>query len=255
MEMIRSDTKENEASIAPSPFDSTTEREFLTSVQLTVPTAVPVDDAFQENIVPAAVAVAAPVTNAVLASSSLSTTTSTRTASATAAAKDEEDPKSIDDDIIVEPEPDGATNISHLPAAHAIPSAASLNQQQHTASSQLRAANFKGVLSSEEEMAGIARAHRGVPEMQREADEAIRAANIAALGKKGKKDEGLAVDHMVHHLNIKCSLDEKGKKEDEDITLYGTNANGSRGYEIKEYETSAYETTEYETTEYKSVYD
>jgi len=45
------------------------------------------------------------------------------------------------------------------------------------------------------------------------------------------------------------------KKEDEDITLYGTNANGSRGYEIKEYETSAYETTEYETTEYKSVYD
>jgi len=235
--MVRNEhNEENEAFAAPSPFQSSTEREFLTSVQLSVPTAVPVDDFFEENLVPAAVAVAAPA--------------------AVATIPDEEDPKSIDEDIIVKPEPDGATNLSHLPAAHAIQSAGSLIQQQHTASAQLRAANLKGVLSSEEEMASIARAHRGVPDMQREADEAIRNANIAAHGKKGKKDEGLAVDHMIHHLNVKCSLDGNGKKEDEDNRLYGTTySNGKRGYEIKEYETSNYETTEYETTEYKSVYD
>lgn len=245
MEMTR--TEENEALIAPSPFDSSTEREFLTTSQVNVPTAIPVDDAFQENIVPAtAVVVAAPVTNAVMGSSD-----------ATAAKEEEKDPKSFDDDIIVKPEPDGATNASHLPAAHAIPSAGSLIQQQHTGSAQLRAANFKGVLSSEEEMAGIARARRGVPELQRDADEAVRAANIAALGKQGKKDEGLAVDHMIHHLNIKCALDEKEKKEDEDIRLYGTtHANGNRGgYKVKIYETSEYNTSTYETTEYKSVYD
>ncbi|KAK1749201.1 hypothetical protein QTG54_001140 [Skeletonema marinoi] len=245
MEMTRSErTEENEPLIAPSPFDSSAEREFLNS-QLDVPTAVPVDDAFQENTSAVAVAVAAPITNSVLDSSSM---TSTASAASTAAARKEEDTKSIDDDIIVKPEPDGATNISHLPAAHAIPSAGSLIQQQHTASGQLRAANFKGILSSEEEIAGIARAHRGIPELQRDADEAVRAANIAALGKKGKKDEGLAVDHMIHHLNVKCSFDEKVKKEDEDISQY---ANGNRGgYKVKEYKTS-----EYKISEYKSVYD
>ena len=68
MEMTR--TEENEALIAPSPFDSSTEREFLTTSQVNVPTAIPVDDAFQENIAPAtAVVVAAPVTNAVMGSS------------------------------------------------------------------------------------------------------------------------------------------------------------------------------------------
>ena len=259
MEMIRSErttTEENEALIAPSPFDSSTEREFLTSVT-EVPTAVPVDDdAFAENnaSLAAAVAVAAPI-------SSTATTASSSTASTTTASRSitekEEDPKSIDDDIIVQPEPDGATNASHLPAAHAIPSAGSLIQHQHTASGQLRAANFKGILSSEEEAAGIARAHRGIPEMQRDTDEAVRAANIAARGKKGKKDEGLAVDHMIHHLNIKCSLDEKQKKEDEDISLYGTtHANGHRGgYQVKEYETSEYTTSDYQISEYKSVYD
>jgi len=250
MEMTRSErTEENEALIAPSPFDSSAEREFLNS-QLDVPTAVPVDDAFQENTSAVAVAVAAPITNSVLDSSSM---TSTASAASTAAARKEEDTKSIDDDIIVKPEPDGATNISHLPAAHAIPSAGSLIQQQHTASGQLRAANFKGILSSEEEIAGIARAHRGIPELQRDADEAVRAANIAALGKKGKKDEGLAVDHMIHHLNVKCSFDEKVKKEDEDISQY---ANGNRGgYKVKEYKTSEYTTSDYQISEYKSVYD
>ena len=253
MEMTRSErTEENEALIAPSPFDSSAEREFLiNSVQLDVPTAVPVDDAFQENASAVAVAVAAPITNTVLDSSSM---TSTASAASAAAARKEEDTKSIDDNIIVKPEPDGATDISNLPAAHAIPSAGSLIQQQHTASGQLRAANFKGVLSSEEEIAGIARAHRGIPELQRDADEAVRAANIAALGKKGKKDEGLAVDHMIHHLNDKCSLDEKVKKEDEDISQY---ANGNRGggYKVKEYETSEYTTSDYQISEYKSVYD
>lgn len=264
MEMIRSErteeTEENEALISPSPFDSSTEREFLNSaVQLTVPTAVPVDDAFQNNALPAVVAIAAPITNAAMDSVSASaTTTATSAASSAAAAKKEDkDSKSIDDDIIVNPEPDDATNVSHLPAAHAIPSAGSLVQQQHTASGQLRAANFKGVLSSEDEVAAIARAHRGIPQMQRDADEAFKAANIAALGKKGMKDEGLAVDHMIHHLNTKCSLDEKAKKEDEDTSLYGTtDANGNRGgYDIKEYETSEYTTAEYQVSEYKSVYD
>lgn len=252
MEMVRSEhTEENdEAVIAPSPFDSSTERDFL----LNVPTAVPVDD-FSENVSLAAVAVAAPVTNLMASSSTTTATTSTaRTTPATRSIEGEEDPKSIDDDIIVKPEPDGATYMSHLPAAHAVPSAGSLIQQQHTASGQLRAANFKGILSSEEEFASIERAHRGIPEMQRDADEAVRAANIAARGKKGKKDEGLAVDHMIHHLNIKCSLDEKEKKEDEDISLYGTTGHRG-GYQVKEYETSEYTTSDYQISEYKSVYD
>jgi len=262
MEMIRSERteEENEALIAPSPFDSSTEREFLNSVQLTVPTAIPVDDTFQNNVSPAVVAVAAPITSAVMdstLSASATTAATSAASSATAAKKEDEDSESIDDDIIVKPEPDGATNVSHLPAAHAVPSAESLVQQQHTASGQLRAANVKGILSSEEEVASIARARRNIPEIQRDADEAFKAANVAALGKKGMKDEGLAVDHMIHHWNTKCSLDEKAKKEDEDNSLYGTtDANGNRGgYEVKEYETSEYTTSDYQISEYKSVYD
>ena len=63
--------------------------------------------------------------------------------------------------------------------------------------------------------------------------------------------------HMIHHLNTKCSLDEKAKKKDEDISLYGTtHANGNRGgYEVKEYETSEYDTSDYQISEYKSVYE
>jgi hypothetical protein len=245
----RTDDAESEALIAPSPspFDSSTERRELQ--QIAVPTAVPVNDAFQENVSPtataAAVAVAAPITDAVLNSS-------------TNATKEDEEKIYQYDGIIVKPEPDdGANTTSYLPAATAIPSAGSLIQQQHTTSGQLRAANFKGILSTEEETAGIARAHRGIDEIQRETDEAVRAGNIAALGKKGKKDEGLAVDHMIHHLNIKCSIDEKEKKEDDDVRLYGTtNADGKRGYETKEYDTKEYTSEyEYDTTEYKSIYE
>lgn len=242
---------ESEALIAPSPspFDSSTERRELQ--QIAVPTAVPVNDAFQENVSPttttaaAAVAVAAPITDAVLDSSTNTT-------------KEDEEKIYQYDGIIVKPEPDdGANTTSYLPAATGIPSAGSLIQHQHTTSGQLRAANFKGILSTEEETAGIARAHRGIDEIQHAADEAVRAGNIAALGKKGKKDEGLAVDHMIHHLNIKCSLDEKEKKEDDDVRLYGiTNADGKRGYETKEYDTKEYTSEyEYDTTEYKSIYD
>lgn len=244
---------ESEALIAPSPppFDSSTERRELQ--QIAVPTAVPVNDAFQENNVSpttataaaaVAVAVAAPTTDAVLDSSTNTT-------------KEDEEKIYQYDRIIVKPEPDdGVNTTSYLPAATGIPSAGSLIQQQHTTSAQLRAANFKGTLSTEEETAGIARAHRGIDAIQHETDEAVRAGNIAAQGKKGKKDEGLAVDHMIHHLNIKCSLDEKEKKEDDDVRLYGiTNADGKRGYETKEYDTKEYDTTPYETTEYKSIYD
>lgn len=250
MEMSKrsTDDAESEALIAPSPspFDSSTERRELE--EIAVPTAVPVNDAFQENVSPttatAAVAVAAPITDAVL---DLSTNTTTK-----------EDEKMLQDNgIIVKPEHDDGANTSYLPAATAIPSAASLIQHQHTISGQLRAANFKGILSTEEETAGIARAHRGIDEIQHAADEAVRVGNIAAQGKKGKKDEGLAVDHRIHHLNIKCSLNEKEKKEDEDVRLYGiTNADGTRGYETKEYDTKEY-TSEYsyDTTEYKSIYD
>jgi len=245
----RTDDAESEALIAPSPspFDSSTERRELQ--QIAVPTAVPVNDAFQENNVSpttaaAAVAVAAPITDAVLDSSTNTT-------------KEDEEKIYQYDGIIVKPEPDdGANTTSYLPAATGIPTAGSLIQHQHTTSGQLRAANFKGILSTEEETAGIARAHRGIDEIQHAADEAVRAGNIAALGKKGKKDEGLAVDHMIHHLNIKCSLDEKEKKEDDDVRLYGiTNADGKRGYETKEYDTKDYDTSEYDTTEYKSIYD
>ena len=249
MEMTRSEQteEESEAFIAPSPFDSSAEREFFTSAHLAVPTAIPVsvDDTFQENV---QVAIAAPITEAVLEST---------TAAGSKASKhdDQDDSKSVDEDVIVKPEPYGYG--SHVPAAHSVPSADSLVQQQHTASSQMRAANFRGVLSSEEEMAGIARARRDVPQIQRDTDEAIKAANIAAIGKKGKKDEGLAVDHMVHHLNTKCSLDEQAKKEDDDTKLYGTtNAEGKRGgYEVKEYDVSEYTTADYEISEYKSVYE
>jgi hypothetical protein len=207
---------------APSPFHSPAEH----LSQLTVPTAIPVD-AFQENL-----AVATPV--------------------AADAAADLSNP----DDVIVKPEPDDAADTPLLPLAYAIPPAGSLIQQQHTSSAQLRAANVKGTFSSEEEMADIAKAHRGIHDIQHIADEAVRAGNIAALGKKGKNDEGLAVDHRIHHLNIKCSLDEKQKKKDDDVRPYGTtHVNGNRGYEVKEYDTSEYKTTDYETTEYKSVYD
>ena len=255
----RTDDAESEALIAPSPspFDSSTERRELQ--QIAVPTAVPVNDAFQENVSPTtataaaaaaaaaavAVAVAAPTTDAILDSSTNTT-------------KEDEEKIYQYDGIIVKPEPDdGANTTSYLPAATGIPSAGSLIQHQHTTSAQLRAANFKGILSTEEETAGIARAHRGIDAIQHETDEAVRAGNIAAQGKKGKKDEGLAVDHMIHHLNIKCSLDEKEKKEDDDdVRLYGiTNADGKRGYETKEYDTKEYDTTPYETTEYKSIYD
>ena len=79
MEMSKrsTDDAESEALIAPSPspFDSSTERRELE--EIAVPTAVPVNDAFQENVSPttaaAAVAVAAPITDAVLDSSTNTT--------------------------------------------------------------------------------------------------------------------------------------------------------------------------------------
>ena len=270
---------------------STSDNTYSQQQNYVVPTAVPIttEDAFDENISP--VVAAASVASS-LPPPSLSTSiavSANRTNNTTAANNNAYKSKSTastndkksdsfkdytqDDDhgIIVRPDTD--TNHDNLPTASTLPTYTSHvpKTQQVTASSQLRVANVLGNISSEDEVASVARAQRQTFNIQSNTINAIQYANVKAATKRYKNDEGLTVDDRIHELtsSTKVRADELKDRFDNDIRPYsnkpqqqyqqgqkdGKKEKKEGGYEVKEYETSEYETSEYETSEYKSVYD
>ncbi|KAL7534920.1 hypothetical protein ACHAXR_008882 [Thalassiosira sp. AJA248-18] len=284
--------------IAPSPFSPRAEREELERAQLlpsttstttnstqssssshnyVVPTAVPIiegGDAFNENSVPV-VAVAAslppPPPSDYRRANANENTAAHKNYSTTNSDKS----KSFidDDDIIVRPEPTSNSSISSpllLPTAPTLPTHTSNLPSTHqlTTSAQIRAANVQATISSEEEIAHVARAQRTRKyAIQHHAGQGVRMANEIANRKVGKSDEGLTVDEGIHNVNLNAdSLQqqqrqqggEKNKQgdDDDDVRPYGVKQpSGKRGYDVKEYDVTEYETGEYDVAEYKSVYD
>lgn len=259
-----------------------------------VPTAVPIDD-FTSGITTndddvAVVAIASPfhpvtAASAAAAAPALFTTSSTTrtdlngnfTTTSTAFTSIRSSPKAdygkdIDadaDNIVVLPEevlPTTATPIT-LPAIP-LPTTSSSPPPR----TNLRAANVMGTMSSEYEIADVARAQRKVRQVLQEQNElAVQLANVkAAVAREGGDDEGLTVDGRIHHMycdesnnNVEAwkraqlKKDEE-KVEDEDVTPYGNaQRNGKRGYEVQPYDVSEYDPKghEYDVSEYKSVYD
>lgn len=141
----------------------------------------------------------------------------------------------------------------------------------------LRAANVMGTISSEYEIADVARAQRQVRQvLQGQSELAVQLANAKAA--QQQEDEGgVAVDGrvVVHYEYCENNLEERKSAqpsisrgadahdeevEEEDVTPYGNaNHNGKRGggYEVRQYDVTEYDTKghEYEVSEYKSVYD
>ncbi len=258
---------ESQALLHPSPFSPDHERHVLeqafssseasqdtrqsNSTLNVIPTAIPITgDTLHESWMPV-MAVATPLPYA-SATGTQQTTTSTQAQSATPNKKE-----SNDDDIIVEPVP-SQNSTSHLPTAPTLSNYSSNNPitQQLTTSVQLRHAQIRGKIASDEEKDGIARAQRERDAIQYHTNEAVRAANETAARKVGRYDEGLTVDEGIY-TNVSAERVGEGKTgDDEDVLLYGTvGADGKRGYEVSEYDTSKYNTEEYDVTEYKSVYD
>ena len=143
----------------------------------------------------------------------------------------------------------------------------------------LRAANVMGTISSEYEIADVARAQRQVRQvLQGQSELAVQLANAKAAAVQQQEDEGVAVDGRVVQYYEYCdnNLEERKRSaqlsisrgadahdeevEEEDVTPYGNaNHNGKRGggYEVRQYDVTEYDTKghEYEVSEYKSVYD
>ena len=291
-------TQQSAADIPPpSPFASASaEREDLERALLqssttssqqqnyVVPTAVPIttNDVFDENnlsppVVAAAATTLPPRTSSSINASSANNKTTCNNAYKSKSATNTHDKKTDsfidcdngeedDNGIIVRPDTD--TNYNNLPTASTIPTYTSNlpKTQQLTTSSQLRVANVLGNISSEDEVASVARAQRQTPLIQGTTNNAIQYANVKAATKKYKSDEGLTVDDRIHELtsSTKARANELKDNFDNDIRPYSNKPqqqeqkDGKKkegGYEVKEYETSEYETSEYETSEYKSVYD
>lgn len=136
-----------------------------------------------------------------------------------------------------------------------------------------------GTISSEYEIADVARAQRQVRHvLQGQSELAVQLANAKAAVVQQQEDEGgVAVDDrvVVHYEYCENNLEERKSAqpsisrgadahdeevEEEDVTPYGNaNHNGKRGggYEVRQYDVTEYDTKghEYEVSEYKSVYD
>ena len=290
-------TQQSAADIPPpSPFASASaEREDLERALLqssttssqqqnyVVPTAVPIttNDVFDENnlsppVVAAAATTLPPRASSINASSANNKTTCNNAYKSKSATNthdkktdsfiDCDNGEEDDNGIIVRPDTD--TNYNNLPTASTLPTYTSNlpKTQQLTTSSQLRVANVLGNISSEDEVASVARAQRQTSNIQSNTSNAIQYANVKATAKKYKSDEGLTVDDRIHELtsSTKARANELKDNFDNDIRPYSNKPqqqeqkDGKKkegGYEVKEYETSEYETSEYETSEYKSVYD
>mmetsp|Transcript_25476 Transcript_25476/g.61237 ORF Transcript_25476/g.61237 Transcript_25476/m.61237 type:complete len:272 (+) Transcript_25476:97-912(+) len=259
--------------IPRSPFSSSAEREELERALLTstgssdcdsasqnvVPTAVPIvaGDTFDESSAPVmAVASSFPgVASLPRPPPSTSETVASRRTKATAhykkSANFDKSESFAEDDVIVRSEPPSYNEYDFpLPTASVLPTHTSnfSSSEQLTTSTQLRAANVRGGISSEEEIVDVERAQRMRSAIHYHTDEAVKAANANAARKAGTSDEGLTVDEGIHHLDSKV----EEKEEDDDVKPYGT---GKGGYEVENYDVADYDTSEYDVAEYKSVYE
>mmetsp|Transcript_4825 Transcript_4825/g.8999 ORF Transcript_4825/g.8999 Transcript_4825/m.8999 type:complete len:329 (-) Transcript_4825:246-1232(-) len=276
---------------------SATSNSAASSHQNFVPTAVPIgEDTFDETNGVPVVAVATPTmvslppppAGASSAASRMASSLSHRTNHHESRARQQQqqfatkkseksDSYMDDDDVIVRPEPpsyktndNNNTNYA-FPTAPAFPTHATHlpSTEQHTVSSQLRAANAVGAILSDEERLGVARAQRHGRTVRNYHDnEAVAMANRRAAAQARAMDEGLTVDEGVHRLSLDAEEEDgggrgsregtKGREEEDDHRPYGNKKQQpgkGGGYEVNEYDVSEYETREYDVTEYKSVYE
>ena len=134
--------------------------------------------------------------------------------------------------------------------------------QQRTNCVQLRDAQLRAQILSEDEKVDIARAQRERNAIRYHARVAVKEANVIAARKAGKSDEGLTVEAGAHRNFFDIDSKEGGLSDgmkcekEEDVQPYGSiGENGRRGYEVAEYDVSEYDIGEYNVSEYKSVYE
>ena len=231
--------------------------------QYYVPTAIPISDdtSFTAHVAPT-MAMATPVA-ASLPPSDVAAASGTNYNYQSSNNNQKQKSYEDEDKILVQPEPLNSTDtMQHLlPTAPNLPTPASNLPATHqlTTSIQLRYAQYRGKILSDEEKAGIARAQRERNAIRYHAGEAVKVANDVAFRKVGRRDEGLTVDERIHNVPASANnLDDCNlrKAEDDDVRPYGTTVNGQRGYEVAEYDVKQYDVDEeYDVAEYKSVYD
>jgi len=287
--MRRSTTRAAAASLAPSPFHSSREREDLelsastseVSASETVATAVPVTDGIETSYVAMATVVPVPLPNAAAPAGSATSGSSSSRAmyseSSTQNLGDRDQTQQInetkkkddgfdEDEIQVRPSSPPPAHGSDRPVlASYNPTKASeemyeesLEEHSRTAS-KIRAANARGAMEADAERSAAAAAEREPRWIQYETSAAVKVANMNAEYKSRSKDEGLTMEDRLAAMALENSRkapasDGEGGTEDS-INPYKQSVD-SVGYKVGEYSfEDDYETAEYETSQYKSVYD
>lgn len=291
--MRRTTTRAAAASLAPSPFHSSREREDLERVLLsasnstsevsaseTVATAVPVTDGIETSYVAMATVVPVPLPNAAApAGSATSGSSSSRAMYSESSTQNlgdrdqtqinetkKKDDGFDEDEIQVRPSSPLPAHGSDRPVlASYNPTKASeemyeesLEEHSRTAS-KIRAANARGAMEADAERSAAAAAEREPRWIQYETSAAVKVANMNAEYKSRSKDEGLTMEDRLAAMALENSRkapasDGEGGTEDS-INPYKQSVD-SVGYKVGEYSfEDDYETAEYETSQYKSVYD
>lgn len=292
--MRRSTTRAAAASLAPSPFHSSREREDLERVLLsasnstsevsaseTVATAVPVTDGIETSYVAMATVVPVPLPNAAAPAGSATSGSSSSRAmyseSSTQNLGDRDQTQQInetkkkddgfdEDEIQVRPSSPPPAHGSDRPVlASYNPTKASEemyeeSQEEHSrTAAKIRAANARGAMEADAERSAAAAAEREPRWIQYETSAAVKVANMNAEYKSRSKDEGLTMEDRLAAMALENSRkapasDGEGGTEDS-INPYKQSVD-SVGYKVGEYSfEDDYETAEYETSQYKSVYD
>lgn len=286
--MRRTTTRAAAASLAPSPFHSSREREDLelsastseVSASETVATAVPVTDGIETSYVAMATVVPVPLPNAAApAGSATSGRSSSRVMYSESSTQNlgdrdqtqinetkKKDDGFDEDEIQVRPSSPPPAHGSDRPVlASYNPTKASeemyeesLEEHSRTAS-KIRAANARGAMEADAERSAAAAAEREPRWIQYETSAAVKVANMNAEYKSRSKDEGLTMEDRLAAMALANSRkapasDGEGGTEDS-INPYKQSVD-SVGYKVGEYSfEDDYETAEYETSQYKSVYD
>ena len=269
------------ASLAPSPFDSSREREDLERDLLsagnsaefsseTVATAVPVTDGFETSHVAMATVVPIPMPNAAAPSSSRAMCSESQNLSDDrnqTRVEDKKKDESFDEyGIQVRPSSPPPAHGSDMPVlASYNPTKASEemkeeSQEEHSrTATKIRAANARGAMEADAERSAAAAGEREPRWIQYQTSAAVKVANMNAEYKSRSKDEGLTMEDRLAATALATSRetpasDGAGGTENS-INPY-KQSGVSVGYKVREYSfEDDYETADYETSEYKSVYD
>jgi hypothetical protein len=179
--------------------------------------------------------------------------------------RDAFDAVDIDDDVVVMPlimdppsheDDDEYRRAARRTADHLLPVV-----EQDAIASGIRAANVRGAISCEEEMASVARAQRHARYEGGDGNASLARANVLARARGAMYDEGLTMTDPPSYNyvaeNTKEEEEEKGVRPQYGAVRGkdGMGKGRGGGYEVAEYEVSEYDTSEYDVSEYRSVYD